>query len=368
MRAHHAFAITALLGAALAGCTQPPPATTEPDSTEAAMSPADPGVAVVPEAYHTRPEAPEANLDSVAVWAPTPGQAWLLVTAKTGHALHRYDARDGTLIDVIGSEGGELGQFRRPNGIAIVDDLVFVVERDNRRVQVLQLPQLTPLGTVGEDRMRRPYGIAAARSADGYDLFVTDNYETPEETIPPDEELGERVRHFRLRVIDGVVESAHVASFGDIDGEGVLHKVETIALDADRGLLMVAEEVPEENRYKVYTTTGSFTGRTFGDGIIEGEPEGLALMECGTEGYWIATDQYDEISRFHVFARDDFEHLGAFIGEDTAQTDGIVLSPLEVEGIGPGLLAGSNRDRSVSVFAWESIAMALGLRADCSAF
>ena len=46
----------------------------------------------------------------------------------------------------MGSSGNAPGQLSRPNGIATVDDkYVFVVERDNHRVQMFALPDFQPL-------------------------------------------------------------------------------------------------------------------------------------------------------------------------------------------------------------------------------
>ena len=54
------------------------------------------------------------NIDSVAVWHGPDGQHWLLATAKEGHRLHLYDARNGATLDVVGEPGDGPGQFKRP--------------------------------------------------------------------------------------------------------------------------------------------------------------------------------------------------------------------------------------------------------------
>ena len=50
------------------------------------------------------------------------------------------------------------------------------------------------------------------------------------ERTPPDPELGERIKVFRLEIIDSSLNARFMESFGDTEGDGVLHKVESIAM------------------------------------------------------------------------------------------------------------------------------------------
>src|SRR3546814_8789109 len=78
---------------------------------------------------------------------------------------------------LVGSKGDGPGEFLRPNGIAIYGNYVFVAERDNHRVQVLLLPDFTPLGTFGADQLRSPYGLWIHESAPAeYEVYVTDSF------------------------------------------------------------------------------------------------------------------------------------------------------------------------------------------------
>lgn len=96
-------------------------------------------VVVVEESFVTRRQD-LAIMDSPAIWAGGAGQTWILATGKLTSRLYVSDAATGAHIRTIGRRGSELGEFRRPNGIAVVGDLVLVVERDNHRVQVLRPP------------------------------------------------------------------------------------------------------------------------------------------------------------------------------------------------------------------------------------
>lgn len=306
----------------------------------------------------------DANLDSMAVWRPAGSREELLVTAKATDDLFVFDAADGRLLRRIGTSGEALGEFRRPNGIAIHDDLVLVVERDNHRLQVLSLPGDRPIGVFGTDVLRRPYGLALfPNDAGGLDVYVTDNYETADEQIPPDADLGQRVHHFRVRVADGRLETEHVRAFGDTTGPGVLRKVETIAVDPVHDRVLIAEEHEDIREIKVYTLDGRFTGQVIPNTLFDYEPEGLALYACGDDGYWVATDQHPEDNTFHVLDRRTLALRGSFQGAVTRQTDGIALVRGTLGPLAGGALYTSHADAHVSAFSWDRIADTLGLPA-----
>ena len=325
-------------------------------------------VATVPEVFETERDTVD-DVDSPTVWHGDEGQHWVLTTAKATDVVFVNDATTGAELRRVGGTGTGPGQLDRPNGVTAIDDLLLVVERDNARLQAFSLPGLEPLGTFGEEQLRRPYGIAAYRDAQGrIELYVTDNYELVEDEIPPDSALGERVEHFRVWVEDGELRHEHVRTFGDTAGPGVLRKVETIGVDAANDRVVIAEELEPDSHWKIYGLDGRFSGRVFGRGYFPHEAEGLALYACSDGGgYWIATDQDEVTNTFHVFDRTTLEHLGSFSGATTRNTDGVALTQ---RGFGPfpaGAFYAVHNDGNIAAFSWAAIAEALGLRSDCGA-
>lgn len=308
-----------------------------------------------------------ANLDSPAVWHGPNGEHWVMITAKQADVLLVHDAATGEELRRVGGSGTAEGHLERPNGIAVLgSDLLLVVERDNRRVQGFRLPEFTPLGTFGESRLRLPYGIGWYEEAPGtYMVYVTDNYEMPDESVPPDSLLGERVKQFRVTLEGGRLRGEHVRSFGDTSGDGVLRKVESIVADAPNDRLLIAEEDERDSHWKVYDLGGRFE-RAFGRGIFTQEAEGIALYHCGeSAGYWVATDQGPEVNTFHVFDRRTFEHLGAFRGAQVNTTDGVALTSRAFGPFPAGALFASHYDAAVAAISWATVADSLGLRTDC---
>lgn len=304
-------------------------------------------------------DSPADNLDSLAYW---PAGPWVLATAKATDQLVVLDARDGRILHRLGERGDAIRQFRRPNGVVVVGDLVLVTERDNHRVQLLRLPHLDAVGLVGGDVLRSPYGLAVLAGDGGeLDVYVTDNYLDAGLATPPAAELGERVKHFRLSASEAGFEARLLGAFGDTSGAGVLTTVESIAADARYDRLLIADETRGVQNIKVYSLTGEFTGQIIGAGLFEGEPEGIALIERGDGGYWVAADQRQHRTVFHLFDRRDFRHLGSAVGEMTANTDGIATGDCAAEE--DGRLFAVHDDRSVVAFSCHALVRALGLGA-----
>jgi 3-phytase len=311
------------------------------------------------------PEEDDVSLDSPAIWTNAGGGRWIVATAKGTDQLYVYDARSGARIRALGRAGTALGEFRRPNGIAIVGDLALVVERDNRRVQILRLPNFDTVIAFGTRWLSRPYGIAVVPGeSTTFEIFVTDNYRGPFGRVSAGDDRGQRVKRFRITRMGERVTASYLGAFGAMTGPGRLRRVESIAADPDAGVLLIADELSKD--VKVYGTDGSFTGRVLGRHAIRHEPEGIALYACGAhDGYWIVVDQDEDENRFLVFQRSSFEPVGVFISPAVSNTDGIALLQRAAGRMPRGALYAINADRSIAALSWTEIATQTGLRTDC---
>ena len=325
-----------------------------------------PEVAVIKESF-TTPRDESDNVDSPALWHGGEGQNWLLATAKEGNAIIVYDAANGEKIGRFGSIGTGLGELSRPNGIAVIDDYAVVIERDNHRVQVFILPEFKPQGVFGESVLRSPYGITIDRFEGKYHLYVTDNYETPEEETPPADSLDRRVHHFAFTVEDNRVAAEHIKAFGDTSGEGVLYKVESILADRIYNRLLIADEHEDHCNIKIYDTDGRFTGQIIPHNYFFYEPEGIVVWECEADssGYYLIVDQGKINNTFQVFDRKTLEYIGGFSGEITRNTDGTAITQKAFGDFRYGAFYPVHNDGSLTAISWQDIAGTLGLRNDC---
>lgn len=334
----------------------------------------------VPEAFVSQAIEEEDELDSLATWRHPDGTVWLIATAKSSHRLVVFDADTGQRLRTFGGKGSEPGQFKRPNSIAVAGDRAFVVERDNRRVQVFSLPDFVSLGSFGEAQMRAPYGLwlnplgPQTNSGDTIDLYVTDSFmDGPRyETLPPLDQLDQRVRRYRLR-FDGrgsfVAEA--LGNFGDTNDATALRVVESLAGDASRHTLLIADEFTDpkqqrESTLREYRLDGRFTGRSVPRTSFQAEAEGVALWRCAKErGYWIAVDQRPDLTAFRLFDRKTLAPRGSFTGRTVAATDGISLRTAPSKRFPAGALFAVHRDKAVAAFDLRDVARALKLPATC---
>jgi 3-phytase len=98
-----------------------------------------------------------------------------------------------------------------------------------------------------------------------------------------------------------------------------------------------------------------------GSGIFRHEPEGTALVRCGKGGYWIACDQAENQSYFRVFDRLSLEYIGTFVGEATANTDGVALTQTAFPSFPEGAFFAVHDDSAVSAFDLGEILIRLAL-------
>ena len=356
--------LAAALALTVAGCAS----TSRPPSSPAPLTAPAPNL--VAEAW-VSPELPGEELDSIATWADGDGGTLLLATAKSTHRLALFDGDSGEPLRTVGGRGKAPGEFTRPNGLAVSGDVLFVVERDTPRVQLLSLPDLRPQGSFGGDELRAPYGIWLHESGPReLEAFVTDSFMYGErhDVVPPADELAQRVRRYRLRFDDqGHLDAIYAGSFGETGGPARLNMVESIAGDPVHDRLLVAEEDrTSPSNLHVYDFNGEWTGRSLPDGTFGGEAEGVVLWACsGNGGYWLAVDQQAPLTWFHLFDRASLEPVGSFHGEATANTDGIALHAAATARFPGGALYAVHDDRAMSAFDLRDIVDVLDLDPGC---
>lgn len=367
---HPRTVLTALLVATLAGCSTAPVRNSSATSDHARHV-AAPEAQLIPETF-VSPEALGEELDSLATWPAEDGRTWVIATAKTSHRLLVLDGDTGAQMRSFGEPGKGIAQFNRPNGVAVQGDLLFVVERDNHRVQVFTLPEFTPAGMFGADRLRSPYGLWVDEVAPGeFDVYVTDSFMNGAryDVVPPFEELNQRVRRFRVNVENGdSVQARYTGSFGETHPDTALRMVESIAGDpVTRRLLIADEDRRHLSTLREYTFEGQYTGRRLPEASFGAEAEGIALWRCqGDAGYWIAVDQLAPRAIFHLFERHTLKPVGSFRGDVTAYTDGIALHAATTAAFPAGALFAVHDDKAVAAFDLQEVARVFNLPADCT--
>jgi len=367
------FLTAAAIAALLSACASHAPRETAPTAVTGRPAPAP--VTVV-ESY-VSDESPSDELDSLATWPTEDGKTWLIATGKSSHRLVVFDADTGEPLRTVGGEGHDPGQFKRPNGLAVQGDHLFVVERDNHRVQVFTLPAFTAAGSFGTGELRSPYGVWVNETAPGeLEVFITDAfmYGKKFDVVPPLAELDQRVRRYHVQFDqDGALNAQYQGAFGDTREATALRKVESIAGDSGHDRLLIADEYILDSSgrpgstLREYTFSGRYTGRSLPQDAFSAEAEGVALWTCPDGGgYWIAVDQLAPLTVFHLFDRLTLEPRGSFQGAKTAHTDGVALHAAASAGFPGGALYAVHDDKAVTAFDLRDVARSLGLKQGCT--
>lgn len=356
---------------AAAGCGRDPaPAPAiAPSEASAPSASTERDVPVVREAFLTT-MTPDDNIDSPAAWAAPDGSIQVIATAKATDRLVVYDGKTGETLRTVGSSGSGQGQFERPNGVAVVDDLLFVVERDNHRVQILRLPGFEHVLTFAADDLVKPYGLWVNKAGNGYDVYVTDAYMAGEDAqgediLPPLGQLDKRVKRYAVKAAGEGYAATLASTFGDAGEQGALRVVESVWGDAANDRLLIAEEDETyANELKVYDLSGKFSGRTIGRDVFKAQSEGIMLKSCADgSGWWVTTEQGKGRTVFHLFDRATLDHVGAVSGQAVANTDGIWLHEAASDRFPQGVLYAVHDDQGMVAFDWRDIAGALSLPA-----
>ena len=363
---------TALAAMLLAACaaTAPPREVSPAPRAQTAATAAPPPL-IVAERYGSD-ESPQDELDSLATWTTEAGRTWLIASAKSSHRLVVFDADNGERLRTVGSEGDGPGQFNRPNGVAVHGDHLFVVERDNHRVQVLSLPDFDVVGTFGASELRAPYGLWLTETEPGeLEVYVTDSfmYGKQFDVVPPLAELDQRVRRYRVQFDQaGRLVTQYAGAFGDTREASALRMVESIAGDpANDRLLIADEDRRHESTLREYSFSGRYTGRSLPQDSFGAEAEGVALWSCPDgAGYWVAVDQLAPLTVFHLFDRVTLAPRGSFRGALTARTDGVTLHAAAMPSFPGGALFAVHDDKAVTAFDLRDVARALGLPPGCT--
>jgi len=190
-----------------------------------------------------------------AFWHGGDGAHWAIVPRAEQNAVIIYDLGDGREIHRLGEKGSKKGQVDTPAEAVVADDLAFVLERGNHRVQVFTLPDLKSLGFIGENRLKTPSHLALYRIENGaYYLYVSDTRK------------GARggttfhiLRFSASRAVNSI-HGAYLQTFGYSPEEGCLGRVSALSVDSDKRCLLVREEGKPHPVTREYTLDGDFTG------------------------------------------------------------------------------------------------------------
>ena len=181
---------------------------------------------------------------------------------------------------------------------------------------------------------------------------------------------------WQYRLVDaggGRIGATFVRRFGTFSGTTVReeNEIEAVAVDDALGYVYYADEADGIHKWHADPEHPDAARELahFARTGFRGDREGIAIyaLRDGT-GYIVGTDQIDEDSEYHVYAREgapanphDHSREVAVLRGGADATDGIEISS---SALGPGLPGGvliamNSEPRNFLVFRWQDVAMAV---------
>lgn len=160
----------------------------------------------------------------------------------------------------FGSQGSGNGDFQYPSGILVLNDEIFVVDRQNHRIQIFDLSgvYVRQFGTAGfgNNNFFFPLGI----TTDGTDLYIVD---------------GSNNR-IKVHQVDGT----YLSEFGTAgSGNNNFQYPTDIVFDSDLSNLIICDK--QNHRIKIHDTAGLFISEFGTQGTSDSQfnfPEGVSLI------------------------------------------------------------------------------------------
>lgn len=201
------------------------------------------------------------------------------VTSASGHSITKYSKDGGTVLATREIQGSKLGELMHPCGVRVIDNEVFVCDRNNCRIHVFS-KDLHPLRTFGSQgrncgQLHWPYDLVQDQEGR---VYVTD------------------CDNHRIQVFDKSGRFLH--TFGTRGSEeSKLKRPMGISLSKDGKHIFVSEY--DNHRVSAYKTDGTFVAAFCRYGTKNGElcyPVGLAF---DSDGFLYVCDQGN--NRIQVF-------------------------------------------------------------------
>jgi len=355
-------------------------ATPDEDSTKPPPAPSPLSKALEIEAAYATASIPN-DPDDPAIWVhPTdPSRSVIVATMKVGApagAIVTF-GMDGQIRQIISG-------IDRPNNVdveyafrlsGVEADIAVATERLKRQLRVFRIDRsdgrLTDLGGIPiladqQGEAGAPMGIGLyRRQRDGATFAIVAPKEGPQSGY---------LWQYRLADAgNGRIAATFVRRFGTFSATTLReeNEIEAVAVDDELGYVYYADEAGGIHKWHADPDHPDAARElaNFGRTGFRGDREGIAIYRLPDgKGYIVCTDQLDEDSEYHVYARegsaqnphDHSREIAVFRGGVDA-TDGLEISS---GALGPDLphgvmIAMNSGPKNFMVFRWQDVAAAV---------
>lgn len=258
------------------------------------------------------------DTDDPAIWInPEDASKSVIIGTdkETGGGLYAFDLNGKIINKVTGlarPNNVDIGYVLQISGKSV--DFAVTTERETNKVKIYSVPELKEIGEFSVfdgEQQRSPMGISIFKNPETQEIFVI----VGRKTGPS----GEYLWQYKLTDENGKLKAEVVRKFGNFSG---LKEIESIAVDAELGLIYYSDEQFGVHVYHADPTKGNEEVLLFGKGDFKEDIEGISIYKTAPgKGYILISDQ--QADTFNVYLRENpAQGKIAVIPVSTSESDG----------------------------------------------
>lgn len=258
------------------------------------------------------------DTDDPAIWInPEDASKSVIIGTdkETGGGLYAFDLNGKIINKVTGlarPNNVDIGYGLQISGKSV--DFAVTTERETNKVKIYSVPELKEIGEFSVfdgEQQRSPMGLSIFKNPETQEIFVI----VGRKTGPS----GEYLWQYKLTDENGKLKAEVVRKFGNFSG---LKEIESIAVDAELGLIYYSDEQFGVHVYHADPTKGNEEVLLFGKGDFKEDIEGISIYKIAPgKGYILISDQ--QADTFNVYLRENpAQGKIAVIPVSTSESDG----------------------------------------------